>query len=226
MIGIPAFRIPGLLRRCLNALVDTPAVPGWERPTILVVDNHSDPDVKALLRDEFDDRVQIVRNLYNEYCNRAWNQTMKRGLHLGYDLIGLGSSDAVLHPGWYDLVTQRVEQFDKEVLVPTVGEPVTNPSHLNVEHATGGVAGFFSFLPRAAVELVYPIPATLRHWFGDQYMFTKLRDHRWSVTLMQDLRAFHEQSAVTAATPEASAVIEADKIEWLKLEAEKLEAEK
>jgi GT2 family glycosyltransferase len=205
LVGVPVFRVPGLVKTCLDSLVYTSA-------KVLVVDNNADSDVKKVL--EAYPWTEKIVNSVNGFCNGGWNQIMKHGLDSGYDIIGLGSSDAVLHPGWYDTLQARAENFTDEVWLPTIGEPVIQQDFKKVEVVTGGVAGFFNFLPRKAVELVYPIPANLRHWFGDQYMFEKLRAHGWKITLLQDMTAYHQQSSITAVTPEAYEVINMDKMEW------------
>ena len=74
--------------------------------------------------------------------------------------------------------------------------------------------GFFSFWPRKAAELVYPIPTKLRHWFGDTFMFAKAKAAGYKVTILNTLPCHHSQSSVTASNPEAYAVIEEDKKVW------------
>lgn len=210
LVGVPFFRISGLARRCLESLVSTPA-------TVLVIDNAADKDVKDLVANEFGGRVQTIVNQENRYCNGGWNQILEYGIQNGYDVIGLGSSDATLHPGWYDALCELSDKYKDEIWVPSIGGPVVGPDLRSIEYVHGGLAGFFTFLPRPAAEAVYPIPHTLRHWFGDQYMYETLRSKGWKVTLLNQVRAYHAQSAITVATPEAYAVIEQDKREWLLL---------
>jgi len=216
LVGLPAFRLHDLLRGCLNSLINTPA-------TILVVDNGADANIKALLRDEFAGKISIIVNQENMHCNRAWNQILHCGLSDGYDIIGLGT-DAALPPFWYETILARIAKYPNEVLVPNLytGEVLQGkPDIENVEHAVGGVMGFFSFLPRKAAEIVYPIPNTLKHWFGDQYMFETLKDAGWKITIMKDLLAYHQLSVVGAANPEINSIIESDKKEWQKLQEAK-----
>jgi GT2 family glycosyltransferase len=201
LVGVPVFRVSELVYRCLASLVGTPA-------DVLVIDNAADADVKHVLR-QFP--IRTIVNATNEYCNGAWNQVMQHGLAQDYDLIGLGSSDAILSPGWCEALHKRMASFPNEVWIPTLKE-----TPVDAEYADS-VAGYFSFLPRAAVEIVYPIPYTLRHWFGDQYMFEKLRRNGWKTAILGSVRAVHEQSAITARTPEAYTVIEQDKVAWKEL---------
>lgn len=206
LVGIPVFRLPQLVRRCLRSVVGHNAM-------VLAIDNAADKDVKGLLADEFNDSVKVEVSPTNEYCNGAWNRIMRCGLDHGYDTIALGSSDAFLHPGWFAKLTHRVDTRTNEVWIPKIGAPTDEPD----EVATN-LGGYFTFMPSAAVELVYPIPASIRHWFGDQYMYEKLRRKGWRTMVMSDVTAHHQQSAITAATPEAYAVIEADKVAWKALQ--------
>jgi hypothetical protein len=207
LVGVPVFRVPDLVRRCLGSLVDTPA-------DILVIDNAADADVKSVVQ-RFGNKVTTIANASNGYCNGGWNQTMEYGLNHRYDLIGLGSSDVSLHPGWYEVLVKRAETSCNEVWIPTLSTEQTEDVYLP------NVGWYFSFLPRKAVEIVYPIPCTLRHWFGDTYMRDKLISNGWKHVLAKDIRSNHEQSAVTCRVPEAYAVIEQDKEAWSKKESTK-----
>jgi hypothetical protein len=206
LVGIPVFRVKDLTRIALNSVVNTPA-------DLLIVDNAADQDIKDLISQEFSKAITIVSTT-NEYCNGGWNRAMKYGLENGYDIIGLGSSDVQFHPGWYALLQERAAVYSDEVWVPKVGPYISSPNTYDVDHPTGGVAGFYTFLPRKAVELVYPIPAEYKHWFGDQYMYEKLRANGWKVTIMNCMTANHQQSAITFATPEAYVQIERDIAAW------------
>lgn len=204
LCGIPCFRIAEQVGRCLGSLVSTPT-------DILSIDNAADEDVKQVLK-HFKGRIKIIHSDVNLYCNGAWNRILEYGLDQNYDVIALGSSDVTLGNGWYDVLQARASAFLDEIWLPRIGEPSEG-----VEYVHEGVAGFFSFLPRKAVDIVYPIPHGLRMWFGDQYCFELLRKHGYKVTILNALKAQHEWSSVTAATPEAYAVIEQDKLEWQRL---------
>jgi hypothetical protein len=210
LVGVPVFRVSGLVRTCLQALTNSPA-------HVLAVDNAADEDVKAVLR-EFGDRIHILTNAENGYCNGGWNRIMEYGLNHDYDVIGLGSSDVALHPGWYQAVEKRITEHKKEVLIPNIGPPWSNPNTENVLiHPY--IGWHFSFLPREAVQLVYPIPRQLRHWFGDNHMYKVLvQQNGWQHVLLNEVRCDHQQSAVTSRVPEAGSVVEQDKIEWGRLQ--------
>lgn len=205
LVGVPVFRIPDLVKRCIDSVVGTPA-------DILVVDNAADLDVKDIVK-SYGSRVMTIYNDKNRFCNGAWNQIMDYGYVNHYDIVGLGSSDAQLHTGWHTTLTDRAAQHTDEVWLPEIGEPGTGFTP-EAEHIAGGIAGYFSFLPKKAILPVYPIPLRLRHWYGDQHIFDTLRGLGWKVTVLRNMRAYHQQSAITAVTPEAYEAIRLDQIAW------------
>jgi len=209
LCGIPCFRLADQVLRCLLSL-------NCSAVDVLAIDNAADADVKQVLGTfERSGRVGIIHSPTNEYCNGGWNRILEQGINKGYDLIGIGSSDVILGSGWHEVLVSRADAVTDEVWLPRIGEPSEG-----VEHVHGSVAGFFTFLPRKAAELVYPIPRGLKMWFGDEWMFSKVRAAGYKVTILNALKAQHEWSSVTASTPEAYEVIEQDKIEWQRLNSD------
>lgn len=206
LVGIPVFRIKELVQRCLDSVIGTPS-------DVLVVDNASDEDVKDTISKY---KVVTITNSVNGFCNGAWNQILEYGLIHEYDVIALGSSDVKLHDGWFSAITNRFENYPKEVCLPSIGDPVNNPDFHKAEYANGGVPGYFTFLNRESAQKIYPIPKNLKHWFGDQHIFETLRSDGWKVAVLSEVRAYHNQSAITARTPEAYTAIEQDIKEWNK----------
>lgn len=209
LCGIPCFRLADQVLRCLLSL-------NCSAVDVLAIDNAADADVKQVLGTfERSGRVRVIHSPTNEYCNGGWNRILEQGIIKGYDLIGIGSSDVILGAGWHEVLVSRADAVTDEVWLPRIGEAAGD-----IEYIHGGVAGFFTFLPRKAAELVYPIPRGLKMWFGDEWMFSKVRAAGYKVTILNALKAQHEWSSVTAATPEAYAVIEQDKIEWQRLNSD------
>ena len=108
LVGVSVFAVPDLVRSCLKSLTGTPA-------DVLVVNNCASPDVSSVVS-QFP--VSTIVNTENGYCNGGWNQTMQYGLERGYDIIGLGSSDVELFPGWYSILENRSSRFSNEVWLP------------------------------------------------------------------------------------------------------------
>lgn len=209
LIGLPVFRNAPMVDRCLAAIVSTPA-------TVLVVDNAADVETKKVLN-KYRDHLVIVEPGQNMNCNWAWNQALE--YVGGFDTIALGSSDVVLPPKWYEVVGERLAFHRKEILLPDVGphrETLPEPSSESVTVAEN-IAGAFSFFPREAVELAGSIPAELKFWFGDEYLFTKLREQGWKTVVLDDLKAYHDQSSSLRYEPELYRIIEEDKLAWAKI---------
>jgi hypothetical protein len=210
LTGIPVFRIPDSVRRCLEALVHTPT-------DIFVVDNAADADVREVVK-TFGDRIKVEVSPTNEFCNGGWNRIMKYGLENNYDVIGLGSSDATLHPGWYYAVCSRFRDYSGEVLIPSVREPITNPDHHKATTIlpTKELPGFYMFIVASDVKKVYPIPAQMRHWYGDTYILGKLRNEEGrKITLLEEVGAYHEQGSVTFRTSGMSEITRQDEAAWV-----------
>lgn len=203
LVGVPIYRVAPLAERCLDSLVDTPA-------DILVIDNASDQSCQQVIQ-SFEDEIFLVRNSENRYCNPAWNQILEFGLAHDYDVIALGSSDVELDHGWYEALMARVTH-KREVWLPAFTEPVA-------EEATEAenIAGAFTFLPREAAKLVYPIPEELKLWFGDEWMFTILRGLGWKTMVLNTMPAKHQQSAILSTNPKSYQIIEEDKLAWAEL---------
>lgn len=200
LVGMPAYKLPDVVNEVLHSMTGTPA-------QALVVDNASNEDVKRVLR-SYD--VPVITNTENLGCNGAWNQILGYGLRNGFDVIGL-NTDAALKPGWYESLVDWINSNPKTCVVTNVGKPET-PTHLF--EVSGSP---LTFLPREAAEIVYPIPQKLVHWFGDTYMFVKLRRLGWKMMVVGHIRADHRWSRITEVSPEVSPVIPQDKIEWKKL---------
>ncbi len=92
--------------RCISSLLCS----GYSNLKILVLDNGSDEDEAALLKETFGDAIQIVRNASNlGFCqgnNYCLELTRER---LRPDYILLFNNDAVATPGFLDALVKRAE---------------------------------------------------------------------------------------------------------------------
>lgn len=209
LIGIPLFRIAELAAHAIRAALDY-------QVDVLLIDNNADPDMKAVI-DVFKEHpnISVIRNKENTFCNGAWNQILQFGIEHHYDLIGLSSSDVILPMGWAQALVYRAAKHKDEVYLPAIAPVLNIISNVDsVEYVTGSVAGACTFLPPDAAKSIYPIPESLKMWFGDEWIYTILKQLGWKITILNNIQATHEQSAVTLATPEAYIRIEADKVAW------------
>jgi hypothetical protein len=134
-------------------------------------------------------------------------------LNNDWDYLALGSSDVIMHKDWEKLIPQR----NQEIWVPTYADSLELLENQRGEEKElkGGVAGAFTVLPREAIKIVYPIPRELKLWFGDQYIYEKLRGLGWKV-MQAEFTAYHYGSLGIFGNPDSNKVIEEDKVAWQK----------
>ena len=154
-----------------------------------------------------------VVNKVNNYCNGGWNQAMRVFLAGDWEYLALGSSDVILSKDWH----KKIPNTKNEVWVPTYSPDLEKMKNWRgtIKELIGGVAGVFTVLPREAVKIVYPIPRELKLWFGDEYMYGKLRATGWHVC-QSEFTAFHYGSLSIFSNPKSNSIIESDKLAWEK----------
>lgn len=157
----------------------------------------------------------------NKGCNYAWNEGMKYFLKGDWDWLGLGSSDVVFHKNWYEVLKNI--NGGKKVYVPNIANSLNELRSLSEpirvedydqQELTGGVAGIFTFMPRKAVEMVYPIPDGFNLWFGDEWIYTVLRRLGWKVVLVKTLFCHHYCSVGVNAVENRDKIIEGERVHW------------
>lgn len=206
LVGMPAYKLEYSVFRTINSMKTAPV-------DILVIDNNSAEDVKSVLKG-FAGRIQIIENKENRGCNGAWNQIMKYGLEMKYDVIGL-QTDTIMDGDWWTPMKDYLATHPKEVVITNIIQGERWCMHNHTFHVSGSPMTFY---PREAVEQVYPIPAGLKHWFGDTYMFVELRKKGWTMTVVADVRAYHSWSEVAAvSSEELNQIVPADKAEFRRL---------
>lgn len=205
---MPIYNAPDLARRSIESLEDVDKY---------LVCNSREEGILELYN-----RYGGCKPRHNNYCNPSWNRAMKYFLEGKWQWLVLGCSDVILHEGWGKLL--ELLEPTKEVYVPSwinSLEEMMMIDHDLMPHKTelkGGVAGAIMFLPREAVEIVYPIPKGLKLWFGDEYIFTKLRNRGYKVMQLDHLFAYHFVSVAISANPDSERIIEGDKGVWAKLD--------
>lgn len=174
--------------------------------TFFVVNN---PELDFLVHD----RPHVVNN-ENNYCNGGWNQAMEYFLKGECDYLLLSSSDVIMGPHWWEKLP-----LEQEVWLPTYAPNLELLKNWRAEYRKieGNPQGACTLLPREAVKVIYPIPETLKLWFGDEYMYGKLRNQGWKL-MEGPFTAFHYGSLGIFSSKEAYDVIESDKIAWSKLQ--------
>src|SRR5271156_6261404 len=100
------FRVDSLVEKCIVSLIASSA-------DVLVIDNASDWQVKQVIK-RHKEKITVISTEENTYCNGGWNLILEYGIKNGYDLIGLGSSDATLKTGWKEALCNRADKVKDE----------------------------------------------------------------------------------------------------------------
>jgi hypothetical protein len=200
MVGVPVIYCDECVRDCLATLN--------QFDHVFIVDNCATAGIKAMI-----EPYDKVVNPQNVYVNPAWNQIMYRFLHSEFDVLVILNSDMVLRGDVADQI--RAKDWDELLVVPLpnmVNDFVYGVgANLSV---TDGVPGTMIVLTRKMVEQVYPIPQDILLWFGDNWIYDRLRKRGYTTTIYHGLQGKHGGSRSIVALPEAHEIIEKDKLAW------------
>jgi hypothetical protein len=202
LVGIPVIYDANCVRRCLAHIKDADG--------ILIIDNNATTEIKEIIRP-----YNKIVNDKNIYVNPAWNQIMRYFLdHPEFDTVIILNSDIYLK---HDVCTKiRLLDLDSQKVIPllTGVKEFTDVQEATTLVVEDGVAGVFLCLSRKMVEAVYPIPEEIKLWFGDNWIFKKLRLLDYKMTIYSDLQAMMDWSRSIGKLPEATTLIEEDKKAW------------
>lgn len=192
LVGVPCYRDGAMVAKALTSMQT-------DRIQLLIVDNGSDPDVKAVL----DGRGIVLRNPVNRYVNPAWNQMMQWFLDSPqYDLLVIANSDLVLDPGWADkLRAYRRDRRSDQVIFG------------KVDVDTASLGAFFA-MTRGAVEACHPIPEDLLIYGGDDFIFEIAKRVGFELATIGDLTMFHAVSGTIKKSPEVWEIGKRDNARW------------
>lgn len=222
LVGIPVLYGPQHCREAIESVIDN------ENVTVLVIDNGSGPDMINMLSSfpvgKYKGKLIVHRNPENVYVNPAWNQILAHFLaedphnQEGYDHLLIMNSDLVLCPNWYDVISNY--GIVDGILVPHITNnknELTPKETLKVTEVFEGTPGVLISLSRVQAKLIYPIPSTIKVWFGDNWIYEGLRKAGYRTFVISNLVAYHSGSQTVSRVPGISEIIEQDKIEWEKL---------
>lgn len=176
---------------------------------LLVVDNGADKDVKAILPVE-----GVIHNNKNVGVNPGWNQIVSHFLAGDWKWLVVASSDVTMANDWATVLRSKMD-VPKAVFIPRLVDNVHDinrrgPETVEVVHSA--TAGYFYCMPREAVEIAFPIPEEIKIWFGDEWVFTKLRRLGWETQIVNNMLAHHVWSS--NITSQCIKLIEEDKVAW------------
>lgn len=193
LVGIPVLSGAEHTKLAIDSVVS--------QADVLVIDNNSDYQTKlVLLRED----IGLVENDTNEYVNPSWNTILRTFLLTDYETLIIMNSDLIMQPRW----SEKLDPF--QICIPTDG------SHAKDVVVTEGTPGVFIHLSRRMAEIAYPIPAYIKIWFGDLFIFSVLRKLGYKTVVKAGLVGLHYNGGSQSVNivPDKVAIIEVDKIEW------------
>ena len=183
---------------------------------VLIIDNDSQEGIKELIEPY---KRKIV-NKKNVYVNPAWNQAIEYFLKSKFDLLALISSDVAMAHGWELFVS---EFFNDQIMIPfTLNIPAEDMKSVSMKPSykkvPGGHPGTFILLSKQMAKIIYPIPETIKIWFGDEWIFSKLMKAGYEMHVYYNLTCVHGNSrSVETLGAEAYEIIRQDKEAWGKI---------
>ena len=217
LIGMPCLFGSDHTRMAIESVIDAPMT------DLLMIDNGAPQDVKSIIN-FYHSRtdVHIISNEKNIYVNPAWNQIMKFFLEWKqYDYLIIMNSDLIMQDDWYQALQlfYSKEENKNKIPVPIVSDNihVKDIDDTDFWKLTGGIAGVFIVLPRKVVELCYPIPESIKIWFGDNWIYDIARKNGFECGVLNNLRAmhYHNGSQNVGRVEGISELIENDKLAWV-----------
>lgn len=184
-----------------------------EEADVLIIDNGAEDDVKQAIRifkDELHGHgIFVIENEANKYVNPAWNQILKYFLDSEYyDQLIIMNSDLIMHKGWSQTLVNGIS------CVSTGGE------HKQDEEVFAGTPGIAIHLNKEMAKLVYPLPKSIKIWFGDQFIYEKIRKAGYKTIIRANwmVHHWHNGSQTCQKLPEFQEIIAQDKLAWLEIE--------
>jgi hypothetical protein len=200
LVGIPVIYCEECVEQCLDSLKGQDA-------GILIIDNNATPKIKKLVSS-----YPNIINKENIYVNPAWNQIMKMFLNSNYDRLVILNSDMILESDVIEKIKNIDLDGDLTIPLPNVSEHQISEG---IREIDWGFPGIMIVLSRKMCELVYPIPESLKIWFGDDWIYRRLKNNGYNLRVFYSIKARHSGSRSIASVKEASEIIEQDKINWL-----------
>ena len=223
MLGVPVFRedramVEEAIRSFLDPLVN-----------VVVVDNGATEEAKAAIA-TFHGEIDVIHNSTNIYVNPALNQIAERFLRSNGEILVLANADVLVRPGWAESLLARRERGGNELWF---GRRTWDVKETNVSrrHSANGTThdhwlacddvdtpshgGFFA-MTRKAVPLCFPIPTSLRMWYGDIWVFEAILRAYYRYVTLTDIVVWHGESISQKRMPqiELDGVIKQDRKAW------------
>lgn len=199
-------------RLCIESIIDSDV-------DLLLIDNGAAQDVKNVLN-HYHSRKNVVIKSFPEniFVNPAWNYAMEFFRATDHDYLIIMNSDLIMQKDWFEVLKNRLIENPNEITLPIISDGLfyVNPNYQIGQEVTSGTPGVFILMNWKQVEMVYPIPSEIKVWFGDQFIFTVLRELGFKTVIAPNLYAqhYHNGSQNVSRVAGISELIEADKLAW------------
>jgi GT2 family glycosyltransferase len=215
LIGMPCLYGPGHTKEAIESIIHK------KDTTVLLIDNGAERSVKELISGYAKrENVIVISNSENIYVNPAWNQIINHFLGSEFDCLVIMNSDLTLHDKWKEVIDKHFES-NNSIPVPIISN---NKEALSQKLQVGetievfeGTPGVLIVLNKEQAKLIYPIPETIKVWFGDNWIYEGLRRAGHKTVVLTNLISYHSASQNVSRVEGISRIIEQDKIEWEKL---------
>jgi hypothetical protein len=218
LVGIPMLYGADHCREAIESVVHK------ENVDVLLIDNGAEQRVKDVIYGYEDlENVTIIQNRENIYVNPAWNQIIDHFLKNDYDYLLIMNSDLILHKDWKNVLDKYLTLYWDRIPVPEITSD-RNKLHKDISLDSNshevfeGTPGVLIILNRFHAKNIYPIPETIKVWFGDNWIYEGLRKICKQTMVLDNLIAYHSGSQTVSRVKGISELIEQDKIEWEKLQ--------
>jgi GT2 family glycosyltransferase len=178
----------------------------------------------------------VIRNETNRWVYGGWNQLLARALGDKPEYVCLMSNDVQVAPGWLPPMIREMDRsLGRRYLLPNGNFPAGNFEGEVRKYVAGSVplltskvvpgrSGWLLFFRAEDIPLFYPIPETLKLWYGDDWIHWSLKRNGFSCLSVMDSCALHYGSKTLQVMDQSEKVriIAQDKVEYRRLTGEDL----
>lgn len=217
-VGIPCLLGAGHTKEAIESVVHHPDT------FVLLIDNGAEQVVKDVLGEyeEFDN-VLVIHNRENVYVNPAWNILIEHFLKSHSDYLMIMNSDLILHSAWKEVLNRELTLMPEIIPVPVISNDRNILNHTVhagplLEEVFEGTPGVLIVLNKKMASIIYPIPESIRVWFGDLFIYSVLRKLGYQTIIIHNLFTYHSGSQNVSKVPGIAEIIEEDKKAWQLIE--------
>lgn len=215
LVAIPCLYNAPVCYEAINSVLNRRGI------DVLLMDNGAEQDVKDVL-EKFKEytNVTVLHEPTNIYVNPAWQKFIDYFLaHSAYDHLVIMNSDIFMNHDFHHIIKTIWHTFPEHCLVPNIvdRDQVKERMALDAymfQQLHSGIAGVFITLSRRQAKIISPLPAEIKIWFGDTYVYSILDSIGEMIVVPNNLLAHHVGSETVKRLPELQEVLDEDKVQW------------